>query len=286
MLDHFFKSSLKQLTCVRLSKIVSQKAHSTLKRAEKRACFPLAYFLDGLRWLEFPERFHERTVRRIGRHLINIEFESLWNEICVLVTLIRENTSIHITKAGLIQLFGHLRGWAQAMIARHLYQAQSDDHVLRGCSRHVESEREKIVLRFCFRRQTEERAASIEDTINFMRDSRIYINRFEVSRFVKSSVHTLALRQAIFLEQNCNNVTVDELRCDFDYILDHVRTTPSPFFWKAEKARIGVLEKQQPLRVIVSARTGPELTPGPVSRDYSQRTLSSLISSFRDSFLP
>jgi hypothetical protein len=47
--------------------------------------------LDELHWMELPNRFNERTVRRICRDLNDIEFENLRYEVSVLATATRRN---------------------------------------------------------------------------------------------------------------------------------------------------------------------------------------------------
>ena len=76
--------------------------------------------VDQLQWAELPNRFNERSIRRILRELADVEFESLRQEVSDLASFLRADMSIPITDAELSRLFGHAGGWAQGMITKHM----------------------------------------------------------------------------------------------------------------------------------------------------------------------
>jgi hypothetical protein len=139
--------------------------------------------LSNLHWFKLPGLFNERTIRKISRDLASFEIESLREQVFVLAQTIRQDNSINIKDAGLSQLFGHSGGWAQGMIARHLHQVQTDNPVSRGRPRLAESEREKNLILFCLKRQAEKQPASVENVIDFMRESGVQVDRFWVNGF-------------------------------------------------------------------------------------------------------
>jgi hypothetical protein len=57
--------------------------------------------LDQLHWRELPDRFTDRTVRRICRDLADVEFLALRHQVSVLASAIREDLSIDMTNAEL-----------------------------------------------------------------------------------------------------------------------------------------------------------------------------------------
>jgi hypothetical protein len=97
------------------------------------------------------------------------------------------------------------------------------------------------------------------------------------------SLATLRLRQVTFLEENCHNIIVDDIKLYFDCVKHHLQTIPSVFIWTANEARVGSPKKQQVLVLIVSVSTGPGLITVPESRLDSQLTLLIAISRFTDS---
>jgi hypothetical protein len=82
--------------------------------------------LDEVHWMELPNRFNDRTFRRLCHDLTDIEFNCLLHEVSVLATTIRRDMPIDIRDAELGRLFGHSGGWAQRMIVRYMQELHSD----------------------------------------------------------------------------------------------------------------------------------------------------------------
>jgi hypothetical protein len=140
--------------------------------------------INQLHWSELPDRFPDRTVRRISRHFADVQFESLRQEVWFLATTLRQELDIDVTDAELSRLFGHSGGWAHGMIARHLHQVSADHPISRGRPRLVESEEEKNLVQFCLARQADRQPASVQDIIDYMAASGAQVDRFWVNRFV------------------------------------------------------------------------------------------------------
>jgi hypothetical protein len=229
--------------------------------------------LSNLYWFKLLGLFHERTIRKISRDLASFEFESLRERVFVPAQTIRQDNFTNIKDAELSQLFGYSGGRAQGMIPRHFHQVQVDNPVSRGRPRLAESERATNLIVFCLKRQAEKQPVSVENVIDFMRESGVQVDRFWVHRFLKRNVDTLALREASFLEKDRHNVITDDLKRYFHCVESQIRTVPSPFAWNTDETRVGAPTKQQAPRVIIAAHTGPEVITVPEIRDDSRLAL-------------
>jgi hypothetical protein len=123
---------------------------------------------DELHWMELLNRFNDRTVRRICRNLIDIEFDNLGHEVSALATVIRRDMLMGITDAELSWLFGYSSAWAQGTIAGYVHQLHSDSPLTRDRPRLVKSEKEEKLVKLCLRRQAEKRSEIVEDVVDLM----------------------------------------------------------------------------------------------------------------------
>lgn len=131
-----------------------------------------------------------------------------------------------------------------------MHQLYDDNPVSRGRPRLVESEREKNLVKFWFKRQAGKQPASVEHVLSFMRESGIQVNRFWINKFMERNTEILTLRQAIFLEQDRDNVTADDLKHYFNHLQAQMRSLPLPTI-------VGTPKKKRDPHVIGSGGTGP-----------------------------
>jgi hypothetical protein len=123
-----------------------------------------------------------------------------------------------------------------------------------------------------------------------MRGAGKEIDKFWVKRFVERSTEKLALRQAVSLEEDRYNVNPNDIKAYFDCCRTRLATMSFRFVANADETRVGAPKKQQPPRVSVSAQTGPGHITVPETRDDSQLTLlttiSTLVTQLRPSLSP
>jgi hypothetical protein len=112
------------------------------------------------------------------------------------------------------------------------------------------------------------------------------VGRFWVTRIVERNTEKLALRQAVFLEKDRYNVNSNDVKAYFDRCRTQLAMIPFPFVSNADETQVGAPKKRQPLRVLVSAQTGPGHITVPETRDDPQLTLLTATSAFGDSAPP
>jgi hypothetical protein len=243
--------------------------------------------LEHLQWTELSTLFSPRSIRHISRTLADVEFESLRQQVAELAMFFREGRKTAITDLQLSVLFGHRGGWASGMIARHQQQVASGYATPRGPPRLAETEQEKDLIQFCFRRQAENFPATFEDVIDFMRELKVIVDRFGVRRFLEGNAATLTLHQSTFLEKERHAVRREALQSYFECAAEHLKTVPPLFVWNTDEIRVGAPKKQQAPLVIVAATTPADATVTvPEIRDDSELTLLTAISAFGDSIPP
>jgi hypothetical protein len=75
-----------------------------MSRKEARILPPVPF--DELHWAEFPDRFHNRTVRHLTRSLADISFSRFRHQMHVVSVASRVEMKVPLTDAELSQLFG------------------------------------------------------------------------------------------------------------------------------------------------------------------------------------
>jgi hypothetical protein len=119
-----------------------------------------------------------------------------------------------------------------------------------------------------------------------MGEQGVQVDRCWVTRFEECNKSKLALQEAVLIEKERYERSVDNLKRSFDTIDSHLRKVPSLFVWNADKIRIGSRKEQHTPLVIVSKDIRPGITTVPEAQDDAPLTLLTVTSAFGDSAPP
>jgi hypothetical protein len=93
----------------------------------------------------------------------------------------------------------------------------------------VDQTMEDDVVRFCLRRQQERQPVTFSDVIDSLGEKSIVVDRFWVDQFVSRQSQMVAVQRAKDLENDCHDVSADDIRMYFDNISAQLTPIPSSF---------------------------------------------------------
>jgi hypothetical protein len=168
------------------------------------------------------------------------------------------------------QVFARSEGCGQSVISRYFHQCQNDNLLHKGSPELAESDVETRFMQFCLRHQPERNPVTVEESIEFLGEQGMQVDRSWMTRFVEHNESKLALQETVSIEKERHEISVDDLKRYFPTVDSSLKKVPSLFVWNGNETRIGSPKKQHIPLVIVSKDTRPGTTTVPAARDDAQ----------------
>jgi hypothetical protein len=259
-------------------------AKKLLPRSPPQLLPPLPF--DALAWHIFPNKFTSRTLRLLSRYLGDLRFDSLREQVYKISDVIADDLHISMTDAELSSIFGRKGSWSRGIIQEYLHQLSAPCALYPGRQRLVHEALEEEVVRLCLNRQHERVFVTFSDVIDFLNSKCIAVDRFWVRHFVQRQKERLCVQKTTMLEKDRHNVSLDDMKRNFETLAGQVKSNPSRSVWSADQMKVGCQKKASRSEVIIAVNTKPGSVTIPEVRDDAQFTLRTAISTFRNSTYP
>jgi hypothetical protein len=172
------------------------------------------------------------------------------------------------------------------MIAEHIHQLDSPDHLHPGRPRIVDVPLKNDGIRFCLRRRQERHPVTFFDVIDYRAENSIFVNGLTVYASVCRHGEKPVVQRAKYFEKECDEVSAEDLKVDVATGTARLASVPSGFFWNADETRVGSAKHMSPLDTIVTSGTKQGSVTVSEIWDGAQFTLRMAISAFSDSTDP
>jgi hypothetical protein len=152
----------------------------------------------------------------------NLQMTTLQEQVDLLSEILAQEVKLSITGAELSTVFGRNGSWAHGMIAQHLHQLDSPDHLHPRGPRLVDVPLDDDVIRFCLRRQP----VMFAHMTDYLAEKLVFVERFGVCHFVHRQSEKIAVQRAKLLEKERHEVSVEDLKTYFANITAHLTSVP------------------------------------------------------------
>jgi hypothetical protein len=242
--------------------------------------------VDELAWQILPDKFSARATRLISRHIVDLCYYSLREQIYKISEILGNELQISAADVELSSIFGQNGSWSRGMIYEYLHQLSSSHALDPGRPRLVSDDFEAELVRFCLTRQHDKAPVAVSDMINILAVQDVSIDRFWVRTFVVWHKEQQCFQKARVLEKDRHEVSPEEVRNYFDTVAGQLKAIRSPFVWNVDATRLGCPKRMAQPEGMIVTNMKPGSVTLPEEWDDAQLTLLTEISALGDSTCP